>query len=617
MGEFVGIDPRGADQLIRQMESGKNTLGRNRHGLEAAISEAGVSWTGAQGTSAMHRSWAFFDDAQRDLKWRIDTLKQAIPDSGAGLLSLVFTFDSESEAARQGKADAERIAAALKKLGLDESAENWNKITAAAEAMKGKVNDPAYSAALLAALGPDRFRALFKQWMGTEGSFLEKGPSPAIVHQQRQFVGPLADAYANAERAGRLGEEWRGTFSEETDPGVLSAMIALSKPSSRLLNQVALRVLGRPQGADDSTFGQNWSLNILIEAYDADPKALQSLLANNKDAAGWLLHPGRFRRTGIPGFEERLGRVLDQALRPGAGMDVERDQAWFNIIRAMGAENSPWLGGGWGTFKDSPISETLARNVVPYLDQLAKGQVMRDSPELKSIFPRSPWDALDPDDTSRFVGALTQDPDALRVLMKASQDYMSGLDIGRFRPFGDEAIQEQFTYRASLGGGIANLMLGGTAYAEWTDDEYAEWLAELAMLPVTWAANKYWSIQDPNAATVRDVGLDVTKNGLKKVITDYFDQKTAATAEDVGDDLVRRLAEWVNTSLEAHGQKPLTEAQQNEVRMAFRGRLYDALVKAHVLEGARCGPFRRSGGTAAPRDRRAPGELRFHCRSTP
>jgi hypothetical protein len=103
MGEFVGIDPRGAGELIRQMETGKDILGRTRHGLEAAIAEAGASWTGRQGVAAMHRSWAFFDDTQRDLKWRIDTIKQMVPTSGDGLLSGVLTFASETEAARQGK----------------------------------------------------------------------------------------------------------------------------------------------------------------------------------------------------------------------------------------------------------------------------------------------------------------------------------------------------------------------------------------------------------------------------------------------------------------------------------------------------------------------------------
>ncbi|NJP96796.1 hypothetical protein HCN51_46480 [Nonomuraea sp. FMUSA5-5] len=584
MGEFVGIDPRGADQLIRQMEMGKDILGRTRHGLETAIAEAGVSWTGTQGVSAMHRSWAFFNDTQRDLKWRIDTLKQMVPAAGDGLLSGVFTFDNEAAAARQGKADAAPITEALKQYEIEDSPENWRKVAAAVAATKQKLTDPAYAAALLSALGPDRFRALFMQWMKNKGPAMDKGVPPGALKEGKEALGPLAEVYANAERAGRLGKEWGEEFIRTTQPGVLTALVAMSKPSARLLNQVALRVLGRPLAADLPT-SQNWNLNALMDAYDADPQALQTLLAENKDAAGWLLHPQRARQSGIPNFEKKMAGVLDKALRPGAGVDSVRERAWFNIIRGMGAEDSPWIGGSWGTLKDSPISEILAKNVTPYLDQLARGQSKRDSPSLKGLYPWSPWDGLEPEAASRFIGGLMQDKDAAQTLMKAAQDYRLGMDIGRFRPFGDDATQHEYTSRMALAAGAANLLLAGSTYAEWTDDEYADWLAGVALIPVSWLSNKYWPIEDATAATGRDVALDEAKDGLKEMITDYFDKKTPAMAADIADTLVRQLAEWVNSSLDEHGQKPLTEDQRDEVEKAIRGRLYDAMKNALERRG--------------------------------
>src|SRR5690606_17956104 len=125
---------------------------------------------------------------------------------------------------------------------------------------------------------------------------------------------------------------------------------------------------------------------------------------------------------------------------------------------------------------------------------------------------------------------------------KASQDYTVSLDIGRFRPFGDEATQDQYTHRAALAGGVANLMLAGSTHAEWTDDEYADWLAGVALLPVSWLSNKFWPIQDPTVATARDTGLDAAKDGLKAAITEYLDKKTPATAEDVANRIVQRQA---------------------------------------------------------------------------
>lgn len=457
-------------------------------------------------------------------------------------------------------------------------------MTAATAATKAKLNDPAYAAALLTALGPDTFRALFMHFMKNRGPAMDKGLSPHALKEGKETLGPLAEAYANAERAGRLGEEWGEKFLKTTQPGVLTALVAMSKPSTKLLNQVAVRVLGRPLTADLPT-SENWNLNVLVDAYDANPQALQTLLADNKDAAGWLLHPQRARMSGIPDFEKKLAGVLDKALKPGAGADSVRAQAWVNIIRKMGAEDSPWIGGSWGTFKDSPISETLAKNVAPYLDQLARGQSKRDSPELTRLFPGPPWDGIDPEAASRFMGGLMQDKDAAKALMKAAQDYTVGMDIGRFRPFGDESTQHEFTSRAALAGGAANLLLAGSTYAEWTDDEYADWLAGVALIPVSWMSNRFWPIQDATAATVRDVALDEAKDGLKGMITDYLDKKTPGTAGDVADSMVEQQAALVNASLAQHGQKPLTEDQRNEVRMAIRGRLYDGLKKALETRG--------------------------------
>ncbi|MEV4888945.1 hypothetical protein AB0K48_06100 [Nonomuraea sp. NPDC055795] len=576
MGEFVGIDPRRAEQLMREMAGGQAVLGRARPGLEAAIAEAGPSWTGPAGTTAMHKSWAFLDETQRDLKWRVDTLRQMVP--GTGLLSGSLPFASETEAARQGTADGRRIADALKNLEIDHTVETWRAVTAATAAATSHLTDPAYAAALLNALGPDRFRALFMHWMKNRGPATDKGLPPGVL--QQSGLGPLAQAYANAERAGRLDAKWLDAFVKTTQPGVLTALITLSRPSSRLLNQVATRVLGRPLAADLPT-SPNWNLNALIDAYTHDPAALQSLLATNKNAAGWLLHPQRTQLSGVDGLQTRLAAALNQALAQGP----HRDQAMFNIIRTMGAENSPWISTGWGIWRDSPISETLAKNMGPYLDQLARAQSKRDSPELTAIYPTSPWNTLTPDDASRFAGVLMQDADAAKLLMKASQDYTLSLDIGRFRPFGDEATQDQYTSRAALAGGVANLMLSGTTYAEWADDEYADWVAGVALLPVSWLSNKYWPIQNPMTATGRDIGLDEAKDGLKGLITDYLDDRTPETADKVAKRIVMQQADWVNVSLNEHGQKPLTDAQQNEVRMAFRGRLYDALLKALQQRG--------------------------------
>ncbi|MEV0584017.1 hypothetical protein [Nonomuraea sp. NPDC050310] len=114
MGEFVGIDPLGAEKLIRQMETGKDVLGRARPGLESAIAEAGQDWAGREGVTAMHRTWAFFHESQQDLKWRVDTLKRMVPTRQKGMLNGTLIFGCETEAVQAARKDAAAINEALK-----------------------------------------------------------------------------------------------------------------------------------------------------------------------------------------------------------------------------------------------------------------------------------------------------------------------------------------------------------------------------------------------------------------------------------------------------------------------------------------------------------------------
>ena len=79
MGEFVGIDPLGAEKLIRQMEAGKDVLARARPAHSSPASLIAASSPGREGVAAMHRSWAFFHESQQDLKWRIGTIKRIVP----------------------------------------------------------------------------------------------------------------------------------------------------------------------------------------------------------------------------------------------------------------------------------------------------------------------------------------------------------------------------------------------------------------------------------------------------------------------------------------------------------------------------------------------------------
>ncbi|MGW3344422.1 hypothetical protein ACWDA3_14000 [Nonomuraea rubra] len=349
MGELVGIDPRGAHDLIRRMEAVKAFLGRTRPGLDAAIAEAGQDWAGRQGSTALHRAWAFLHESQHDLKWRIDTVEQLVPVRERGLLTATFPFSAESEARHEAEQAATAIRGALD--APFSSGPAATQVAQAVAATAGRAGDPAYAAALLAALGPDAFvHALHALTTADEhpalppdtpqraadthsttldathgadaahgagGAEAAAGGAPgASVEGARGAAALLARAFASAERTGRLGDEWQAV-AESASPQALSALVSLAGQSGAVLHRVALALLDRPEPGRD--------LHGLITAYAANPLAFQQFLAEHPRETGTLLATG----------DPALPAALDEALKPGAGADGLRERAWANV-RSLG-----------------------------------------------------------------------------------------------------------------------------------------------------------------------------------------------------------------------------------------------------------------------------------------
>ncbi|MGP4097165.1 hypothetical protein [Nonomuraea sp. KM90] len=586
MGEFVGIDPLGAEKLIRQMEMGKDILGRTRPGIEAAIAEAGEEWAGREGVTAMHRTWAFFHESQQDLKWRVETLKRIVPTQQKGMLTGTLPFSSQAEAAQAAKKDAAAIVEALKHHDQYLSGQSWNEVEKALAALKGRTGDPAYAAALLAALGPETFQKLLRDWMNTLAAGDRRGLSPdALKRADAASPGLLAEAFASAERSGRLGNEWQKMV--ETAPSdILTTLIGLAPQSGTFLNKVASNLLNRPPNSDAYPTDPNWNLYNLAKAFAANPEAFQRFLAEHRKESGVLLDAYTIRSTGVPAYEEALADALHGALKPGTGTDNVRDQAWLSVINSIGAEHSLWVGGSLGTFADSPISRMLAQDIRPILDHLARGQAQRNSPDLPHVGARPPWDKLDPAVSARFMGALMQDPIAADTLAKAAKEYIKELDMGRFHPLDPDLYKrEAHMNLAARTGALTNLLLSGATYAEWSDDEYAEQIAGYMLMPVDYFNNKYLPINSALVSTGKDKVLDDFKDVMKDMITDYLDKKTPGTAEDVANKLVEQQVAFLVQSLKAHGQPPLSASDREMMRDAIKGRLLSALTDALKRRG--------------------------------
>lgn len=580
MGEFVGIDPGKMNQLIRQMEIAKSILAGVRPGMEDSIAAAGADWAGMAGTAAMHKAWAFFDDSQRDLKWRIGTITELHPTTMGGMLTAKLPFATEAQAVAAGTATGAAITEAFTAHMADGSPQSWAKVEAALAAANTGVPDAAYASALLTKIGgPSAFRDLFAQWMTINASGPHRGLSPKALAMARASLAPLAAAFAAADKAGRLGGQWRAQLLEQANPATLSAVLALAPQSDDFLSKAAMRLLQAPlSGFQPISPDADWNTHLLVEVFDVNPWALQKLLAAEPKAAGLLLRPELVKGTSTPDFQRLLAGVLEKTLNKNAGDPLTREKAWFNLVNGLGQEGAEKIGGHFATFQRSPVSAVLATNLAPYIEQFALGQARATSPGL-AMNAAAPWSGLGPDVATRFVGALMQDPAAVKILQKQFEQYAQGLDIGKAHPFSsDPNIRAEYTRLSAKAGGLANLLLGGSAYAELNDDEFIDAVSDAALLPVDYFVNRLKVA--PGVATGIGYEANGPKDALADLLKDHLDEMTPDTAKAVADEIVTREVDFVRRSLELHGQTPLTAEDRDQLLQAFRGRLYPALVKA-------------------------------------
>ncbi|WP_345399745.1 hypothetical protein [Nonomuraea salmonea] len=216
------------------------------------------------------------------------------------MLSATFPFTAEHEARLAAESAAHAILAAER-----EGEREGGDVAAAVAAVEGEVRDPAYATALLSTLGIETFTRLL------EG-----------------HGGPLAQAYASAERTGRLGDAWHELVA--TAPaGALTALVTGAEQSGTVLNRVATTLLNRPQDT-------GWSPGDLLRPYAGNPLAFQQLLAEHPREARALLSAA----TADPAAAQALATALHEALKPGVGADGLRERAWATVIGTPGGRTA-------------------------------------------------------------------------------------------------------------------------------------------------------------------------------------------------------------------------------------------------------------------------------------
>ncbi|GAA1019386.1 hypothetical protein Aple_048760 [Acrocarpospora pleiomorpha] len=588
MAEFMGMDPAGVHALIRRLESGKSILAGIRPGLEAAIAEAGADWAGAGGITAMHRAWAFFHDSQADLRWRLEVLQQVLPDRPLGLTTVSLPFVSQEQAAAAGKRAGMTLADALAAHQTEDTPQSWAKVDAAlAAAGLDETRDPAYAAAFLRALGGvETVHTIFGKWMDFHTAGPRRGLRAEIWATAQESLGALATAFTAAEASDRLPAGWRENVLARADPATLSAIVALARPSGPFLNEVGVRQFGsRATGSAPLMMGPDWNSVLVARAYTANPGALQKLLAEHEEIAGKLLRPQLVKGTGTSEFPALLATALGRALDSGIGSAATRERAWINLINAVGYDGTENPSGHFASFENSPINKALAKNLTPYLGELARGQIYADSPEL-GLVPSGPWKDLHEDVAARFVGALMQDPETAKTLQSDFHAYVRGLDIGQAHPFSsDPAERADYTRLSAEAGGLSNLLLGGSTYAEFNDDEFNDLIADAALLPVTFGLNRLFKDASPLDSTAVDYYTNGPKDAVGDLLKGRLDAGTPETAGVVAERIIDFEVRELEKSLSRHGHDALTLEDREQLWQAFRGRLYPALVKALEARG--------------------------------
>ncbi|WP_155350973.1 hypothetical protein, partial [Acrocarpospora pleiomorpha] len=561
MAEFMGMDPAGVQALIRRLEAGKSVLAGVRPGLEAAIAEAGADWAGAGGITAMHRAWAFFHDSQADLRWRLQVLTQVLPEGSPALTTVRVPFTSQEQAATAGAQAGRALADALAVHLAEGTPGAWAGVEAALTAAgTTDTRDPAYASALLAALGtPGKLRTIFGRWMEAHAAGRSRGLTPEELGKAQSSLGALAVAFAAAESSARLPAGWREDALTRANPATLSAMVALARPSSGFLNDVAAGQFSSPTAGFAPAFPDpDWNTVWVVGAYTGNPEALQRLLADHKQVAGQLLDPDLVKGTGTPGFDDLLAMVLGRALDPGTGSAATRERAWINVIDGVGYDGTEKAAGHYATFENSPLNQVLAKNLTPYLGELARGQVHADSPGL-GLAPSGPWTGLHEDVAARFIGALMQDQATATMLQADFQAYVRNLDIGQAHPFSsDPAERAEYTRLSAEAGGLSNLLLDGSAYAEFNDDEFIDMVADAALLPVNYTTARIFKDATPLGSAAIDHQSSDTKDTLAGILKDHLDELTPETAGVVADRLVDAEMQMLFDSLNRHGQPSLT-----------------------------------------------------------
>lgn len=340
MGDYVGIHPEGARDLIGAMNQAKNLVTEEfmadvKHQLCVAQSDAVLE---AQASYVVYQQYrTFLDTYAKDLKWRIEVITGAPDAEIKGEMVYGTTqFASAKAAAEQGTKDGEEF----KKLWEEaQESGDFTALLAYLESHKSQLSDPAYAEAFLNAVGGENIQDFIDRALP-----VATGPDP---------LGPLFTAIATVMNTGRAPEV-TATLMKMLDNESISWLIQTQDLSDDALFAAANVLLKRNPHLFEKDY--LW----LIEKLGNRPAVLQRLLSDADNVkmlfADYKVEDDAYRAA--------LISALRSGLVQGTGDPVLLSQAMGTLIQVSSA--SPEIVDLMAEHED--LATALTERFLPYLE---------------------------------------------------------------------------------------------------------------------------------------------------------------------------------------------------------------------------------------------------------
>lgn len=344
MGEFSGIEPAGANALLKALNGEAAQLPHLVSAVRSGAYEAGSDLDGAASGAdqALQRYQRFLDFWTRDLKWRIQYIQIMTNSSPFDKVqrSADLPYRNYQEAQRDGsaagKAEGERLKQLWAQYQQSHNAQDLQQFTAELAKSGAYRGEPYYSGALLKALGKDTFREILARRISpVPGMADQQGNSKAGLQALRQELGPLADMFAAADRGGTLPSEVR-----QEALGLQSHLLAtFLRLSDNHTDQFALdaakQILDQPavSGGNAGAFDDRVAARrILLDELWRRPGVTQMLLQDPKYTHA-LYFPDAVKAGKLNQYQEELAAVLWKTLGQDVGDRQSQLRAWTNLIK--------------------------------------------------------------------------------------------------------------------------------------------------------------------------------------------------------------------------------------------------------------------------------------------